>query len=69
MNKAWAVVDDDFIFANSIYSTRLGAIRNWLCTEKGIMLTNISYDIDAEYLWRQLKGGCEAKEIILQVLE
>ena len=49
--SAWAIVMGGSIMVKTIYDSRLGAIRNWLCTECGVMLNATSTDADAELLW------------------
>ncbi len=66
---AWAVVDGGEINLRSVYPTRLGAIRNWLCTDGNFTLSSVSDDADAELAWSYLKRqGVEAKQVSVEVL-
>ena len=69
VQSAWAVVKGDTIMVNTIFETRLGAIRNWLCTECALTLNAASTDADAEYLWSIFSkpAGVDAKMISMSV--
>jgi len=70
MTPAWAVLKGETILVHTVYATRLGAIRNWLCTDAGMLLKATAPDEVAETLWERFskRDGVTVSEIEMRVL-
>jgi hypothetical protein len=43
------------LLADTVHTTRRAAIVNWLCTHKGVLVTNTWSDGDIEFAWRSMR--------------
>lgn len=52
----WAVVDRNQIKIRTVSDTRRAAIVNWLCVEKGALVSNATTDEQIEVMWHVTCG-------------
>jgi hypothetical protein len=67
--EGWGVVDGDVIDTSTIMDTRIGAMVNWLCRERGALMRSDASDEDVEALWEAKHGSADVRRVEITVLE
>lgn len=58
----WAVVQDGKINMKTVYSTRRGAIANWLLVGCGLMFGDNVSDEQIEEMWKRRSAGDKSQQ-------
>jgi len=66
--EAWAVVINNQINVRSVSPTRIAAMVNYLCTDKGFIALNTTTDSQVEKLWQYHKGNAELKRVEIYII-
>lgn len=64
---ATPIIGDRRIDMNTVYSTRRGAIVNWLIKSRGIPIHVGMADVTIEQLWQQYSDGAEVVPVTVTV--
>ena len=64
---AYAIKIDGRIDTRTIFDTRIGAIINWLCTAKGIVLSDYAPDSYIIAYWERNRGDTEC--VMIEIIE
>lgn len=67
--RGWAVVEDEAINVRSVAPTRTGAIVNWLCTEKRLLVLRETTQEQIERMWQANKGAAEVEAVQIERLK
>lgn len=61
--KGWAVHDANGINVRSVSPTRIAAIINYLCTDRGLPMLNTATTKDIEKAWALYRRDAEVIEV------
>lgn len=68
--KGWAIVENGKINVRSICPTRVGAMVNFLCTERGLVIPQMSdARVEGMFVAHRGKSAAWPREVLITVIE
>ncbi|MDB5177511.1 MAG: hypothetical protein JWN75_1179 [Candidatus Saccharibacteria bacterium] len=65
--EGWGVIDTDGLSVKTVSPTRLGALVNWLVTEKQMMVTSSDTESFIEWSWDKIRGDAMIVQVRIYV--